>query len=289
MVIVEKNDTRVTALTFGLVGVICLVVGFAVGRYTAPSPSVEAAPSQRSRATTTPSANLQAAEPTGLAALNDRLQVLAQTAPTNGAPSSARQPAVLSAAAPPAIAPQPPATFPPQHLRGSGQAATEGVHLSAGLYVFHLAHSDAHHFSVWLLDTTGEKIELLVNGSEPFDGSKAVRVPRDGEYVFDVSAEGPWQIDIASPELETTQRSFEGPMQAATRAFQLDGGLRIFRMSHSGTGHFSAWLLDHDGNKVELLANGSGAPFSGSKAVQVTPGWYVLDVSADRPWSIRVE
>ena len=98
-----------------------------------------------------------------------------------------------------------------------------------------------------------------------------------------------WEITFGSPEIAGIQTSFDGTGQSATKSFQLDSGLRVFWLTHSGTGHFSAWLLDGVGNRVELLANTSGSPFKGSKAVRIDRGWYVLDISADAPWSVRIE
>lgn len=81
-----------------------------------------------------------------------------------------------------------------------------------------------------------------------------------------------------------------GVGQQATELFKLEKGLRRFTLTHSGSRHFGVWLLDDMGNNIELLANDSGQPFSGSKAVKISKsGSYLLDISADGNWTVTVE
>ena len=83
-----------------------------------------------------------------------------------------------------------------------------------------------------------------------------------------------------------------GVGQQATELFKLQTGLNRFNLTNSGTGHFSVWLVDDKGNNIELLANDSGQPFAGSKAVQITQtGNYLLNIEADSSsdWSVTVE
>ena len=288
MVVVHKRNPFAAVVPAMIVAPIALCIGFVAGRATAPPYT------RPDGATVSRPSQMQAPQQqaSGLVALNSRLEKLAVNLQrtTTAAEFATPVPEQTQAAivTPPSTVPPPP-SFASQHVDGVGQTASNRIHFYSGLYVFQIGHSGSGHFSIWLLDRAGEKVELLVNTSEPFEGSKAVRIPVEGDYLFDVSADGPWQIAIASPQLAADQKSFDGANQAATRAFKLEGGLKIFQLSHSGSGHFGVWLLDGAGNKVELLANTSGSPFSGSKALRVEPGWYVLDVSAERPWSVRIE
>jgi hypothetical protein len=179
-------------------------------------------------------------------------------------------------------------SFPEQRIRGVGQTATERFHLSEGLYVVYFSHKGEGHFGVWLLRDTGDRVELLANDTDDCEGSKAMRVPYEGEYLLNVDAGGSWEIKFASPVVSQQSSVFSGTHQSATSAFQLKGGLKVFQLKHSGSGHFGVWLLDRSGRRVELLANTTG-PFSGSKAIKADTGWYILDVSADGYWSITVE
>jgi hypothetical protein len=57
-------------------------------------------------------------------------------------------------------------------------------------------------------------------------------------------------------------------------------------MTHDGDSNFAVWLLDDEGDKVELLVNEIGE-FDGSKAVSIRKsGIYLLDISADGNWEI---
>jgi hypothetical protein len=81
-----------------------------------------------------------------------------------------------------------------QSVSGTGQQASELFPLSAGLAVFELEHQGSGTFSVRLLNREGAVVEVLAEAQGPFRGSKAVRVPRAGEYLFDVRADGAWSI-----------------------------------------------------------------------------------------------
>ncbi len=82
---------------------------------------------------------------------------------------------------------------------------------------------------------------------------------------------------------------FAGHGQQASSMFRLLPRLAIFRITHDGTGHFGIWVLDDQGNNVELLVNEIGV-FDGAKAVRIErEGSYILDVSADGNWTVLAE
>ncbi|MHB0914774.1 MAG: hypothetical protein ACYC5A_01175 [Thermoleophilia bacterium] len=81
-------------------------------------------------------------------------------------------------------------------ISGTGQQASEMFTLEKGLAKFYLAHDGQHHFGIWLMDDQGQNIDLLVNETGPFDGSKAVKIPNDGTYILDISADGNWTVTI---------------------------------------------------------------------------------------------
>lgn len=91
----------------------------------------------------------------------------------------------------------------------------------------------------------------------------------------------------AQTKIEPIQLSGIG--QQATEKFSLESGLAIFRMTHSGQSNFAITLLDSNGEIVELLVNEIGS-FDGAKAVGIrTKGEYLLDISADGKWSVKIE
>jgi hypothetical protein len=81
-----------------------------------------------------------------------------------------------------------------QEFRGTAQEATELFALDAGLAVFEMEHQGAGAFRVRLLDEQGNVVEELAAAEGGFRGSRAVRVPRGGRYLLDVSATGPWSV-----------------------------------------------------------------------------------------------
>lgn len=84
----------------------------------------------------------------------------------------------------------------PISLSGDGQQATNKFHLQKGLSSFKLAYNGSDYFGVWLLDSAGNRVELLASHSGTFDGSKAVQIDTDGDYLLNVESEGQWTVDI---------------------------------------------------------------------------------------------
>ncbi|MBE3128663.1 MAG: hypothetical protein IMZ60_03175 [Actinobacteria bacterium] len=83
-------------------------------------------------------------------------------------------------------------------LSGFGQEASEKFVLEEGLVRFNFLYKGQHNFIVWLLDNTGKKVELLVNKTGYFDGSKAIRIDKTGIYLLDISADEYWLVTIFS-------------------------------------------------------------------------------------------
>ena len=176
----------------------------------------------------------------------------------------------------------------PISLSGTGQQAAGPTNLMKGLSIFSIKHSGNRHFSIWLKDDKGNNVNLLVNEVGSFDGSKAVEIPNDGDYYFDIDADGKWSLEIEQPRNPSTDpfSHFFGVGQSSSPLFTLDKGLVIIKMKHSGNRHFSIWLKDDKGNNVDLLVNEVGS-FDGSKAVTVPKtGTYIFDIDADGEWDI---
>lgn len=83
-----------------------------------------------------------------------------------------------------------------RHWR-QGQVATELFTLGAGLTRVNMTHTGDHNFIVWLLDSSGDEIELLVNEIGPFNGSGALRIEQAGQYLLTVDADGSWEIVLS--------------------------------------------------------------------------------------------
>lgn len=97
---------------------------------------------------------------------------------------------------------------------------------------------------------------------------------------------------VPTTEPAPSMQNFTGTGQHATEKFKLNTGLATFTFDYKGKGHFSITLLNDKGEWEELIANDSGNPFNGSKAVGIEKsGEYVLDIDADPgdSWSITVK
>jgi len=82
-------------------------------------------------------------------------------------------------------------------ISGDGQEASQEFFLDKGLSIFSMKHSGSSNFAVWLLDSNGEIVDLLVNEIGSFDGSKATGIEDRGIYCLDISADGNWRINIS--------------------------------------------------------------------------------------------
>jgi hypothetical protein len=83
--------------------------------------------------------------------------------------------------------------------------------------------------------------------------------------------------------------TLSGAGKEVTSRFRLEKGLSVFNMKHEGSSNFILWLMDTFGQNKELLANEIGS-FQGSTALGITSaGDYVMDITADGSWNIRVE
>ena len=76
--------------------------------------------------------------------------------------------------------------------------ATDPFNLESGLAIFNVSHQGQHYFSVTLLDKDGKDVSggVLANQVGSFDGSKALRIPKDDIYLLQVQADGPWSIQV---------------------------------------------------------------------------------------------
>lgn len=102
---------------------------------------------------------------------------------------------------------QPAATvgsYPPENFSGSGYEVTEPLELEAGNVVFSFYHDGSSNFIVTLYHEDGSYQELLANEIGYYDGETSVSIgydsyqPPPGTYYLDVTADGNWEIDVAS-------------------------------------------------------------------------------------------
>jgi hypothetical protein len=177
-------------------------------------------------------------------------------------------------------------------LDGKGRQASDKFNLQSGLALIEISHDGDSNVIVRLLDENGKQIDTLFNQIGNFKGERGFMIPRDGECLADVVADGNWTLAIRQPRPTqgySVPRTLEGTGYGVTDFIELNKGLKVFKMNHSGQGRFTVNLVDRDGRIVEPLINTLGT-FSGSKPVSIEkPGIYFLNVAGDGDWTIQVQ
>jgi hypothetical protein len=84
----------------------------------------------------------------------------------------------------------------PLELSGKGQSISQFLELSSGLMKVEMKHKGESNFSVLLLDSNGNYIDLLANEIGNFEGDKALGIDSPGIYIMSIEADGQWNIKI---------------------------------------------------------------------------------------------
>lgn len=181
----------------------------------------------------------------------------------------------------------------PIQLSGSGQTATQGFTLEKGISIFEITHTGGEsNFSVVLMKSNGEWVDLLVNEIGNYSGKKAVGIDKKGTYLLDIEADGNWTVNITQPRPSSGLKkplTFTGTGDDVPQFMYFKKkGLARFNMSHTGESNFAIWLYNNEGKYVDLLVNEIGN-YSGSTAVRIPKkGVYLLDITAGGNWSVSV-
>lgn len=80
-------------------------------------------------------------------------------------------------------------------LTGTGMKSTDKVQLVNGLRKVTLTHDGKSNFIVTMLDKNGDQSQSFVNEIGAFNGSTSFKA-EDGEYIFNVEADGNWSITV---------------------------------------------------------------------------------------------
>jgi hypothetical protein len=178
---------------------------------------------------------------------------------------------------------------------GFGDTLTTSVPLTSGLAVFTLSHDGSSNFAIWFHEeSTGERLDLLVNEIGPFNGRIAIEIPVDSTYLYDVTANGNWAIEVIQPtplnwEVIEAPTELSGSGRDVRLFVLLPDGLRRITMNHDGSSNFAIWVYNSDASGRSLIVNEIGA-YSGSTGLDVDGDIYaVFDIEADGNWSITVE
>lgn len=179
----------------------------------------------------------------------------------------------------PAPPPPPPTTepmLPTEVFSGTGDSVVRIA--TPGMRAAKISHRGSRNFVVRSIDDSMESTDLLVNEIGNYDG--VVPVDFDGSVStgFEVTADGPWRIEIGDPDL---LRMADGPFNGrGDDIVTYMGGVGPATIQHSGSRNFVV-LTTFKGDR-DLLVNEIGN-YSGT--VVLRGPTYVI-VSADGEWSV---
>jgi hypothetical protein len=187
-----------------------------------------------------------------------------------------------------------PTPIPSRTLEGSGQTVTDPIHLDDGLVIFALSPPKDGYFSVKLLDSSAQFVDLLASEVDPGGTlSTALNISKAGDYRLEVDSSGTWRATITQPrnlQAISAPTNFVGERQQTTSFVRLHAGAAFFRMEASGSGYFSVKLLSEAGSFVDLLTSQVDPSGIASKAEHIDEdGTYLLNVSAPGSWRISIE
>jgi hypothetical protein len=85
----------------------------------------------------------------------------------------------------------------PTSFSGRGMTASAPFQVTQqSLVRFQMHHDGSSNFIIWLLDSSGNRKDLLVNEIGPVDSSKGVS-PAPGVYVMQIEADGNWTVGVS--------------------------------------------------------------------------------------------
>jgi hypothetical protein len=172
-------------------------------------------------------------------------------------------------------------------IKGKGADVVD-IDIPFDLAIAHITGNKAsRHFSIVSYNKNGEYVDLLVNVSDPYEGTVPIGFEGNQITRFEVDAVGEWTIEIL-------------PLSSA-RTFSIPGkiegtGCDIIVMTNgvpdvakvtgnAQADHFSIVGYDLSGNYVDLLVNTSD-PFEGK--VLIDKEIAILVVDSTGPWAIDI-
>lgn len=167
--------------------------------------------------------------------------------------------------------------------RGDGIVEVDKPHDAMIAHI--TGNSCGRHFSIWSIDANNEELNLLVNTTDPYEGTVALDF-FESEWTrrFEIDSSCGWEISVM-PLLMA--RKLEVPGTATGSGddiIVLTGGTPdlAFITGNSTSRHFAVWGY---GTASDLLVNTTD-PYDG--AVLIDSGIAVLEISAEDDWRIEV-
>jgi hypothetical protein len=277
---------------------------------------VQRATFMAARATATPAVAPDASPTTPLAPASPAVSTPVAATPTAGQPAATptRTGTVPVPTDTPTAGPSPTATVTPTPTTtptepviptpvrtsapGFGSGLSSVFNLEAGLVIITLHHQGQGYFSANLIRETGALVSQLVTASGQWAGSRAVVIPDDGAYRFDVAADADWWVEVMYPRPESAVRSplpFElsGSGTQALYFIEVPPGEHALHMSSSNTQYTTVTIISSDGALRVNLIDWFGV-FSGTVPFTITGDehdliYLAIDVETSGDWELRVD
>lgn len=189
---------------------------------------------------------------------------------------------------PPTVTPEPTATQGPLPtpiaLSGSGDSVVD-VAGSGPMIAKISGNSENSFFAVTALDSDNQPIDLLVNTTEAYQGTRPLNLGDKPTAKFEIKASGPWSIELlplAAAEVLAIPGEYAGNGDQVLILSGEPGTATI--TGNEGGGFFG--VIGHGAMFPDLLVNTTEA-YSGQSVVDsdVT----TLVIQATGPWSIKMD
>lgn len=179
---------------------------------------------------------------------------------------------------------------PPREISGVGNDVTDPFQADNDVIIWSFTHDGGSNFAVEAFDAEGEGLGVLVNHIGRYDG-QVVQEVATGEVNLEITANGNWTAQLRQPTfLSTGQLPIEvqGTGDGTTPIFEGEGGRSKVTYSHQGDSNFAVEAYD-DFERVGVLVNEIGTTDGSGGASFNDDLAYILDVTADGPWTIVIE
>ena len=208
----------------------------------------------------------------------------ATTPPAAVQPSTA-QPSTPATTTPPETVPAP--APPPTAVTYTGVGAKVlKINKRSGPMALTMKHAGSSNFAVWSLDSSGNKIGLLVNTIGNYSGTRLIDALQGQQTAaLQIEADGNWSVTL---KRVVTLRVWDGTGTWTGKGDDLVliqsgafSGLDSVQITNSGQSNFAVWA---HGDTQELLVNEIG-PYSGEHLMPA--GTALLQIESDGTWSLH--
>ena len=170
-------------------------------------------------------------------------------------------------------------------LSGSGDSIIDIEKSNISMVVHIIGNSSSSHFAVTSYNKNGERIELLVNTTEPYNGIRPLDL-MSGEWTsrFEISASGDWIIEVlplSSLRVLFVPGSIEGKDD---EVFIVTGGIPDLAKINGNNSSNYFGVLAYNGGR-DLLVNTTD-PYDGT--VMLNNKTIIIEVIAIDGWSIEI-